>query len=354
MSDSTRLIKIGAVEIGAGRPIAVQSMTKTDTRDVQSTVRQIRELQDVGCDIVRLSVVDMEAARAFGEIRKAVDAPLVADIHFDYRLALESIRQGADKVRINPGNIGDSERVRQVAEAAGERGIPIRIGVNGGSLERELLVKYGGVTAEALVESAVFQLELLNIFGFYDTVISIKASDVQLTVDACRLFDSKKTGVPQHIGITEAGTPVTGIVKSTVGLYELLREGIGDTIRYSLTGDPIDEVIAARTLLQTLEKDGCSGGVELVSCPTCGRCRVDMVDFVRGIERHIYNIKTNRHIKIAIMGCAVNGPGEARGADIGAAFGDGRAALFKHGKILYHVPMPELAETLLKEIEQLL
>ena len=391
---STNIINIGGVEIGADRRIAVQSMTKTDTRDVAATAAQIRALADVGCDIVRMSVLDMAAATAIGEIRRAlaeetgagigagvgagtragtgaVGVPLVADIHFDHRLALESIRQGVDKVRINPGNIGDRSRVKEVADAARERGVPIRIGVNGGSLDRELARKYGGVTAEALVESALTQAEVLNMCGFYDIVVSIKSSDVFLTVEACRLFHSKKTGIPQHIGITEAGTATSGIVKSTIGLYDMLREGIGDTLRISLTGDPVEEVIAAKTLMQTLGQANIGrtggsggfgegvgahgggariGGIELISCPTCGRCKTDITGFINEIERRLHGIRTDKHIKVAVMGCAVNGPGEARGADVGVAGGDGRALIFKHGEPLYQVPESELVDALFREL----
>jgi len=350
----TNPVKIGNVEIGAGRPIAVQSMTRTDTRDVEATINQVRELEEYGCDIIRLPVVDMEAAEAIGAIRKSTAAPLVADIHFDYRLALESIRQGIDKVRINPGNIGDRGRVKQVADAARARGIPIRIGVNGGSLDRELLAKHGGVTAGALAESALVQAEELNLCGFYDVVVSIKASDVAMTVEACRLFDKKKTGIPQHIGITEAGPLTAGLVKSAVGIYELLREGIGDTIRVSLTGGPADEVLAAKTLLHVMGKPASSGYVELISCPACGRCSVDLINILKGIERQIYRIRVNRHIKIAVMGCEVNGPGEARGADIGVAFSGGGAALFKNGEIQYKTPAAEAAGALTREIQKML
>ena len=348
----TNKILIGNVAIGAGSPIAIQSMTNTDTRDAKATVNQIFELRDAGCDIVRVSIADMESARVIGEIRRAIDIPLVADIHFDHRLALECIRQGVDKIRINPGNIGDRARVKQVADAARERNIPIRIGVNGGSLDRELIKKYGNATAEALVESAVMQAESLNMCGFYNIVVSIKSSDVFLTVEACRRFHEKNTGIPQHIGITETGTLTSGLVKSTIGIYELLRSGIGDTIRVSLTGDPTEEVIAAKTLLRTMGKasNAARGGVELISCPTCGRCRIDLIGAANEIERRIRMIKTDKHIKAAVMGCSVNGPGEARGADVGIAGGNGKAVLFKHGVPLYQVPESDLADTLINEI----
>jgi len=359
----TNIVKIGAVEIGGGRPVAVQSMTNTDTRDVASTVKQIRELEDAGCDIVRFAVPDMEAAAAAGEIRRGVSAPLVADIHFDYRLALECIRQGIDKVRINPGNIGDRSRVKAVADAARERGIPIRIGVNGGSLDKDMLEKYGKITPEALAESALSQAEILNMCGFYDIVVSIKSSDVFMTVEACRLFDEKKTGIPQHIGVTESGTATPGLVKSAIGIYELLRLGIGDTARVSLTSDPIDEVIAAKAILRTFnEMNGGGGvdgagsgapGIEIISCPTCGRCRIDLIGAAKEIERRICKIKTGRHIKVAVMGCAVNGPGEARGADIGIAGGDGDALLFKRGKPLRKIAESDIVDALIKEIQSI-
>ena len=346
----TNIVKIGSIEIGAGRPIAIQSMTKTDTRDIAATINQIRELKTIGCDIIRMAIVDMEAAAAVGEIRRAIgtETPLVADIHFDYRLALECIRQGIDKIRINPGNIGDRDRVRQVAAAAKERGVPIRIGVNGGSLDKALLRKYGGAaTAEALVESAVEQADVLNMCGFYDIVVSLKSSDVFLTVEACRLFHKQNTGIPQHIGITETGTIISGLVKSTIGLYELLRDGIGDTLRISLTGDPVDEVIAAKTLMQTLTGNG---GIDLISCPTCGRCKLNIADIINKLERRLQGIRTDKHITVAVMGCAVNGPGEARRADIGVAGGDGRAMLFKFGEPQYYISESTLADTLINEI----
>jgi len=356
----TRLVRIRGVEIGAGRPIAIQSMTKTDTRDVRSTVSQILELRDAGCDVVRLAVVDMEAAEAIKKIRGAVgDTPLVADIHFDYRLALESVRNGVDKLRINPGNIGDRYRVKQVADAAKERGVPIRIGVNGGSLEKGLLEKYGGATAAALAESALNQAEELSLCGFDDTVVSMKSSDVFVTIEACRLFDQKNTGIPQHIGVTEAGMPTASVVKSAICMYELLRAGIGDTLRVSITGDPVEEVVAAKALLQTIadlnpRAAARGAGVELIACPSCGRCRVDLVSLAKKIERRTAGLKTEKHIKVAVMGCAVNGPGEARAADVGIAAGDGKALLFKHGSPQYQVPEAELADVLLREIASLL
>ena len=350
----TRLIRIGNVEIGAGRPVAIQSMTKTDTRDVAATIKQIEEMADAGCEIVRLAVVDAEAAAAVKVIKRAVGSvPLVADIHFDYRLALECIKHGIDKIRINPGNIGDAARVKAVADAAKERGIPIRVGVNGGSLEKKLYEKYGGLTAEALAESALLQAELLRNCGFDDIVVSIKSSDVFMTVNACRVFHRLNTGIPQHIGITEAGGPVSGLVKSTIGLYDLLKDGIGDTIRVSLTADPVEEIVAAKALLRAVFGNKYANGVEMVSCPTCGRCRTDMANIARRVERLAANIHTNKRIKVAVMGCAVNGPGEAREADVGVSCGDGKALLFKHGVQQYQIPENEIFDVLYNEILEL-
>jgi (E)-4-hydroxy-3-methylbut-2-enyl-diphosphate synthase len=327
-------------------------MTNTRTADVEGTVRQIKSLEAAGCDIVRLAVPDMESAGAIPAIRRAVDAPLVADIHFDYRLALECIRNGIDKVRINPGNIGGADNVRALAAAAKERGVPIRVGVNSGSLERGLLEKYGGVTAEALAESALLQAEMLNLCGFYDIVVSMKAPDAFMTAEACRLFAKKGAGIPQHIGVTEAGTVLAGSIRSAIGISALLRDGIGDTLRVSLTGDPVQEVIAGREILDTLGL--LPGGIRLISCPTCGRCRYDLISVANEVERRIAAIRTDRRITVAVMGCAVNGPGEARDADIGIAGGVGKAVLFKHGRLVCDVPEDRLADTVMHEIESLL
>ena len=342
---TTRTVRIGDVLIGGGAPVAIQSMTNTKTEDVEATVRQIRALTEAGCEIVRCAVPTMEAAEALREIRRQTDIPLVADIHFDYRLALKSIENGVDKVRINPGNIGSRERVRAVADAAKERGIPIRIGVNSGSLEKPLLEKYGGVTAEALVESALSQAAVLEEMQFTDIVISIKASDVPLCVEAYELL-SQQTEYPLHIGITEAGTPYDGTVKSAVGLGILLHEGIGDTMRVSLTGDPVEEIRAARAILKAagLRK----GGVEVVSCPTCGRTQIDLITLAEQVTEMVRDMPLD--LKVAVMGCVVNGPGEAREADIGIAGGIGEGLLIRHGEVIRKVPEDRLLEALREEL----
>lgn len=345
---NTRRIRVGDVFIGGGAPVTVQSMTNTDTRDVKATVDQIKRLEEAGCEIVRVAIPDMEAAVAVAGIKRAISVPLVADIHFDYRLALECIRKGVDKVRINPGNIGDADRVRQVVKAAGERKIPIRIGVNGGSLEKHLLEEYKGVTPEAMVESAFFHTAILEDLGFEDTVISLKASSVPMTIAACRLM-SQKTDYPLHIGVTETGTLFGGTIKSSVGLGALLSEGIGDTVRVSLTGDPVEEVKAGREILKALGMK--AGGPELISCPTCGRCRINLIDIANRVEDELRII--DRDIKVAVMGCAVNGPGEAGDADIGIAGGDGEALLFKKGVIIRKIPEERIVEELLDEIGKL-
>ncbi|MDR1060280.1 MAG: flavodoxin-dependent (E)-4-hydroxy-3-methylbut-2-enyl-diphosphate synthase, partial [Clostridiales bacterium] len=348
----TRPVMVGGVGIGGAHGISVQSMTNTDTADIAATVGQIKALEDAGCDIARIAVPDMEAAAAIPAIKRAVSIPIVADIHFDYRLALESIRNGVDKVRINPGNIGGADNVRKLAEAARARGIPIRVGVNAGSLERGLLERHGGATAAALAESALAQSEMLNLCGFYDIVVSLKASDVFLAVDACRLFAKKNTGLPQHVGMTEAGTEVIGAVRSAIGISSLLRDGIGDTVRVSLTGDPVQEVLAARELLRTLGLR--EGGVRLISCPTCGRCKYDLVGVANEVGRRVSAIRTDRSLTVAVMGCAVNGPGEAREADVGVAGGVGKAVLFRRGELKCHVPEDRLVEALMDEIADLL
>ncbi|MDR1638652.1 MAG: flavodoxin-dependent (E)-4-hydroxy-3-methylbut-2-enyl-diphosphate synthase [Clostridiales bacterium] len=350
MRKLTRVAKIGAVEIGGSNPIAIQSMTNTDTRDVLATVRQIEALAAAGCEIVRLAVPDDAAALAFGEIRKRVSdkIPLVADIHFDWRLAVKSAEAGADKLRINPGNIGGIEKVKEVARAAKERKIPIRIGVNSGSLEKELLAKHGGPTPLALAESALAHAAMLESCGFYDIVISIKASSVPTCIEACKIL-SEKTDYPQHIGITESGTAKRGAIKSAVGIGALLAQGIGDTIRVSLTADPVEEVAVAREILMSLALR--SFGVEFVSCPTCGRTEIDLMKLALIVEEKCKSISAP--LKVAVMGCVVNGPGEARDADIGVAGGKGKGAIFKKGKILRTVDEPDLASALLLEIEKL-
>ena len=348
MRKKKRLVNIGGVWIGGDKPIAIQSMCNTDTRDVKSTVNQILSLEEAGCEIIRVAIPDMEAAQAVGEIKKQIHIPLVVDIHFDYRLALESMRQGADKVRINPGNIGDRDRVKQVVDLAKERHIPIRIGVNGGSLEKNLLQKYGSPTADALVESALGHVRILNELDFYDTVVSIKVSDVPTMLKAYQKFD-EISDIPLHIGVTEAGTLMQGTIKSSVGIGALLAQGIGDTMRVSLTDDPVEEIRAAYSIQKVLgmRKEGAT----LVSCPTCGRTRIDLIPIANEVEKRIQNIK--KPIKVAVMGCAVNGPGEEREADIGIAGGDGVGIIFSHGEILRKVPQDKIVEELMKEIEKL-
>lgn len=345
----TRQVRVGDVLIGGGAPISIQSMTNTSTGDVKATVEQIARLTDAGCEIVRCAVPDREAAEALRRIKKAINIPLVADIHFDYRLALSAIENGADKVRINPGNIGSKDRVQAVLKAARERDIPIRIGVNSGSLERRLLEKYGGVTAEALAESAVTMTGLIEDMGFHDIVVSLKASDVKLNYDA-HLLVAEQLDTPLHIGITESGTVTTGKLKSAVGIGALLLAGIGDTMRVSLTGDPVEEVRFAKELLKTAGLR--RGGIDLISCPTCGRTKVDLVSLAGQVEERLkpYQEKWIKEgikpIKVAVMGCEVNGPGEAAGADIGVAFGSGRGALFRKGVPIGTYPAEESLDML--------
>lgn len=345
---TTKTIRVGDVRIGGGHPISVQSMTNTDTRDAASTIGQIKRLEEAGCDIVRVAVPDNEAARAIKDIRKAIGIPLVADIHFDYRLALSSMENGADKIRINPGNIGDRERVKAVVAMAKERGIPIRIGVNSGSVEKHILEKYKGVTPEGMVESALGHASILEELDFEDIVVSIKASSVPMTIAAYRRM-SQRSGYPLHIGVTEAGTVYKGTIKSSVGLGCLLAEGIGDTIRVSLTGDPVEEIRAGIEILKALGLR--KGGVEFVSCPTCGRCQLDLIHIANRIEKELQHL--DRNIKVAVMGCAVNGPGEAREADIGIAGGKGEALLFKKGKVLRKVSQDRIVEELMEEINKM-
>ena len=345
----TRQVRVGDVLIGGGAPISIQSMTNTSTGDVKATIEQIARLTDAGCEIVRCAVPDREAAEALRRIKKAINIPLVADIHFDYRLALSAIENGADKVRINPGNIGSKDRVQAVLKAARERDIPIRIGVNSGSLERRLLEKYGGVTAEALAESAVTMTGLIEDMGFHDIVVSLKASDVKLNYDA-HLLVAEQLDTPLHIGITESGTVTTGKLKSAVGIGALLLAGIGDTMRVSLTGDPVEEVRFAKELLKTAGLR--RGGIDLISCPTCGRTKVDLVSLAGQVEERLkpYQEKWIKEgikpIKVAVMGCEVNGPGEAAGADIGVAFGSGRGALFRKGVPIGTYPAAESLDML--------
>lgn len=342
----TREISIGGVRIGGGAPISVQSMTNTFTHDVAATVAQIQRLEAVGCELVRVAVPDQAAAKAIASIKKEISIPLIADIHFDYRLAMAAMKAGADGLRINPGNIGTSKKVKAVAIDAKERGIPIRVGVNSGSLERDLLKKYGEATSQAMVESALRHVELLRSFDFHDIKVSIKASDVPRTVEAYRLL-SAKTDLPLHVGVTEAGSLVSGTVKSAIGIGILLAEGIGDTIRVSLTRDPVDEVRVGYEILKALKIR--QRGPEVVSCPTCGRCEIDLVDIVESVESALLTRTTP--VKLAIMGCVVNGPGEAREADIGIAGGKGHGVLFKKGKVVRKVEEQRLVEVLLEEVE---
>lgn len=344
----TRQLLVGAVPVGGEAPITIQSMCNTRTDDVAATVKQIRELTAAGCEIIRVAVPDMEAAQAIGEIKAQIEIPLVVDIHFDYRLALECVKQGCDAVRINPGNIGSSDRVRAVVNACKEKNIPIRIGVNGGSLEKALLEKYGEVTAEALVESAFGHIRLLEECDFHDICVSLKSSSVPITMEAYRLM-AERCDYPLHIGVTETGTPKMGILKSAVGIGGLLAQGIGDTIRVSLSADPVEEVIAAKDILKAagIRKDG----AELISCPTCGRTRIDLISLANEVEERLKNVK--KPITVAVMGCVVNGPGEARAADVGIAGGIGEGLLFQKGEIIKKVPQDRLVEELFELIERL-
>jgi (E)-4-hydroxy-3-methylbut-2-enyl-diphosphate synthase len=344
----TKKIKIGKLYIGGDSPIAVQSMTNTDTRDVKATVAQIEQLKKAGCHIVRCAVPDEKASSALKQIVKKVDIPLVADIHFDYRLALSSMENGISALRINPGNIGDIYKVREVAREAENMKIPIRVGVNSGSLKKDILNKYGGVCADALVESALEHVRILENVGFYRTVISIKSSHVGQMVESYRKI-SNIVDYPLHLGVTEAGTVWRGTIKSAVGIGTLLMEGIGDTIRVSLTGDPVEEVKAGREILKScgLLKEG----IEFISCPTCGRTEINLIEIAREVEKRLLNVHKN--IKVAVMGCVVNGPGEAREADIGIAGGKGEGLIFKKGKIVKKVKEDDLVEALMEEMEKI-
>ena len=341
----TKVVKIGDRVIGGGNPILIQSMTNTKTEDVAATVAQIQALTAAGCDIIRCAVPTMEAAEALTEIKKQVSIPVVVDIHFDYRLALAAIEHGADKIRINPGNIGSTERVRAVVDAAKERGIPIRVGVNSGSLEKDLVEKYHGVTAEGIVESALDKVHLIEDMGYDNLVISIKSSDVMMCVKAHELI-ATQTDHPLHVGITESGTIISGNIKSSIGLGLILHQGIGDTIRVSLTGDPLEEIKSAKLILRTLGLR--KGGVEVVSCPTCGRTRIDLIGLANQVENMVADIPLD--IKVAVMGCVVNGPGEAKEADIGIAGGIGEGLLIKNGEVYKKVPEGELLEALRYEL----
>jgi (E)-4-hydroxy-3-methylbut-2-enyl-diphosphate synthase len=343
----TKQLSIGGVKIGGGAPIAVQSMTNTFTHDVAATVAQIRRLEAVGCELVRVAVPDQADAEAIVAIKQEISIPLIADIHFDYRLAFRAMEGGADALRINPGNIGTAKKVKAIATEAKERGIPIRVGVNAGSLEKELLKKHGGATSQAMVDSAMRHVELLKSCDFHDIKVSIKASDVLRTVEAYRLLSSR-TDLPLHVGVTEAGSLYSGTVKSALGIGILLAEGIGDTIRVSLTRDPVDEVRVGYEILKALKIR--KRGPEIVSCPTCGRCDIDLVGLVERVESTLLTRTTPVHL--AIMGCVVNGPGEAREADIGIACGKGHGVLFKKGIVVRKVPEDRLLEVLMKEIEK--
>ena len=344
----TRQIHVGPVAIGGGAPVSIQSMCNTPTENVDATVAQILRLEQAGCDIVRVAVPTREAAMAIPAIKARIHIPLVADIHFDYKLALLCIDGGVDKIRINPGNIGSLDRVRAVADGCRERGVPIRIGVNGGSLEKDILRKYGGVTAEALAESALGHVRLLEDCGFADVCISVKCSHVPVNMAAYRLLH-ERTDYPLHLGVTEAGTPDMGVLKSAIGIGGLLCQGVGDTLRVSLTADPVEEVAAAKRILQAIGLR--RSGPDLIACPTCGRTKYDMVPIAREVERRLQGC--TKPITVAVMGCVVNGPGEASAADVGIAGGDGEGLLFAKGKILRKLPQDKLVDALMEEIDKL-
>ena len=344
----SKQIMVGGVAIGGGAPVSIQSMCNTATENVDATVQQILRLEQAGCEIIRVAVPTEEAARAIPAIKARIHIPLVADIHFDYKLALLCAEGGIDKIRINPGNIGSKERVRAVADACRERGIPIRIGVNGGSLEKDLLARYGGVTAQALVDSAMGHVHLLNDCGFDDICISVKCSRVPVNMAAYRMLH-EQTDYPLHLGVTEAGTPEMGVLKSAIGIGGLLCMGVGDTLRVSLTADPAEEIVAAKRILQAAGIR--RSGPDLISCPTCGRTKYDMIPIAREVERRLQGC--TKPITVAVMGCVVNGPGEARAADVGIAGGDGEGLLFRHGEILRKVPQDKLVDALMDEIDKL-
>ena len=344
--DETKVIRIGNRVIGGGNPVLIQSMTNTRTEDVEATVAQIKRLEAAGCEIIRCTVPTEEAAKALAEIKKQINIPLVADIHFDYRMAIAAMENGADKIRINPGNIGGEEKLRAVVDVAKDKNIPIRVGVNSGSLEKDIIAKYGHVTAEGIVESALDKVAMIENAGYDNIVISIKSSDVLMCVKAHELI-AQKTGYPLHVGITEAGTLYSGTIKSSVGLGIILNEGIGDTIRVSLTGDPVEEVKCAKRILKTLGLR--TSGIEVVSCPTCGRTKIDLIGLANKVETMVEEFP-ELNIKVAVMGCVVNGPGEAKEADLGIAGGDGVGLLMKHGEIIRKIPEGELLEALRNEL----
>lgn len=344
--DNTNVVKIGKRVIGGGNPILIQSMTNTRTEDVKATVEQIRALTKAGCDIIRCTVPTQEAALALKEIKKQIEIPLVADIHFDYRMAIMAMENGADKIRINPGNIGKEDKIKAVVDVAREKNIPIRVGVNSGSLEKEIVEKYGGVTAEGIVESALDKVKIIEDMGYDNLVVSIKSSDVMMCVRAHELI-AEQTKHPLHVGITESGTVFSGSIKSSIGLGLILNQGIGDTIRVSLTDDPVREVEAAKLILKTLGLK--KGGIEVVSCPTCGRTRINLIELAGKVEKMVSDYDLN--LKLAVMGCVVNGPGEAKEADLGIAGADGYGVLIKHGEIIRKVPEEELLSTLKYELD---
>lgn len=344
--DNTKVVKIGDRVIGGGNPILIQSMTNTKTQDVSGTVKQINALADAGCDIIRCAVPDIDAAKAIKEIKKNISIPLVADIHFDYKLAIAAMENGADKIRINPGNIGNKDRVREVVNVAKQLNIPIRVGVNSGSLERNLVEKFNGVTAQGLAISAVDKVKMIEDMGYDNLVVSIKSSDVLMCVKAHEIV-AKEINYPLHVGITESGTVISGNIKSSIGLGLILSQGIGDTIRVSLTGNPLEEIKSAKLILRTLGLR--KGGIEVVSCPTCGRTRIDLIGLATKVEDLVQNYDLD--IKVAVMGCAVNGPGEAKEADIGVAGGIGEGLLIKKGEIIRKVPEDKLLDTLKNELD---
>ena len=346
LRDKTKVVKIGNKLIGGGNPVLIQSMTNTPTQDVAATIEQIHQLENAGCDIIRCTVPDIEAAKALKEIKNNINIPLVADIHFDYRMAIAAIENGADKIRINPGNIGGQDRIKAVVSAAKERNIPIRVGVNSGSLEKDIIEKYHGVTAEGIVESALDKAAIIENLGYDNLVISIKSSDVMMCVKAHELI-AKKTVHPLHVGITESGTAFSGSIKSAIGLGLILNQGIGDTIRVSLTADPVEEIKAAKIILRTLGLR--KGGIEVVSCPTCGRTRIDLISLASKVEKMVAGYDLD--IKLAVMGCVVNGPGEAKGADLGIAGGDGCGVLIKHGEVVRKVDECDLLDALKDELD---
>lgn len=346
LRDETKVIHIGNKVIGGGNPILIQSMTNTKTENAEATVRQIKQLETAGCDIIRVAVPTMEAAEAIAEIKKQITIPLVADIHFDYRLAIAAMEYGADKIRINPGNIGDMEKVKAVVDMAKKKNIPIRVGVNSGSLEKHILEKYGRVTAEGIVESALDKVKIIEDLGYDNLVISIKSSDVLMCVMAHEII-ANKTKYPLHVGITESGTVTSGNIKSAIGIGLILHQGIGDTIRVSLTGDPVEEIASAKLILKTLGLR--KGGISVVSCPTCGRTQIDLIGLAGKVEKMVANYDLD--IKVAVMGCVVNGPGEAKEADIGIAGGIGEGLLIKKGEVVRKVPEEQLLDTLEEELK---